>query len=379
MLSSQKIIRSLTLLLLVIFGTASSAKANNEVFKSTLKSTCWVIAKTDEGTFTGTGVVVDKEKKYVITNAHVVGKAKKVTIMFPEYEDGKLINAKKKYIDKVDKNGIKGRVYEANPTVDLALIVLKSLPENIPAIKMAANSVGSADEVHSVGNPGASGALWIYTLGTVRAIYQKQFRTEIGPHDFRAVETSSPINKGDSGGPVVNGKGELIAISQSLDPKARLISFCVDISEIKKFLAKKRRPISVDAEIILAKAGLKYKESEAGPLSVNIKIEKDSKQEFFEVFVADETEFFEKVETRRLWSLAKILSKPPTVELTLKLLDQNSRTKMGAWTIERNANRYLVVFVARIDVSASPEALKDAMNYISQVVQHMQKELKPLK
>ncbi len=376
MLSSQKFIRSLTLLLLVIFGTAPSAKANNEVFKSTLKSTCWVIAKTDGGTFTGTGVVVDKEKKYVITNAHVVGNAKKVTIMFPEYKDGKLINAKKKYIDNIKKNGIKGRVYEANPTVDLALIVLKSLPENIPAIKMAANSVGSADEVHSVGNPGASGALWIYTLGTVRAVYQKQFRTEIGPHDFRAVETSSPINKGDSGGPVVNGKGELIAISQSLDPKARLISFCVDISEIKKFLAKKRRPISVDAEIILAKAGLKYKESEAGPLSVDIKTDKNTQQE---VFIADETEYFEKAETRRLWALAKILSKTPTVELTLKLLDQNSKTKLGAWTVERNTNgQYLVIYVAKIDVAASPESLKDAMNYISRVVQHMQKELKPL-
>lgn len=373
MSASRISFRKISLLAIAVLGAVQTAQANNEIYQKTLKSTCWVISKTDEGTFTGTGVVVDKEKKYVITNAHVVGSARKVTIMFPEYEKEDVLNDKKSYIDKMDEKGIKGRVYAANPTVDLALIVLKEIPDNVTEIKMAENPVKSADEIHSVGNPGASGALWVYTKGDVRAVYQKQFRTEIGPHDFRTVETQSPINKGDSGGPVVNDSGELVALSQSLDPKARLISFCVDLTEIKKFLSEDRRPLPVEAEVILAKAGLEYKESDAGPLSVSIDIENNKKKE---VFISDLTEFFEKIETRRIWSLAKVLSSPPSNELTLKLLDQNSKTKLGAWTVERNASgQYLVIFVAKVDSTISPETIKDVMGYVSKVAHLMENEL----
>jgi hypothetical protein len=44
-------------------------------------------------------------------------------------------------------------------------------------------------------------------LGHVRSVYKKQFRTGAGDHDFNVVETQSPINTGDSGGPVVNSAG----------------------------------------------------------------------------------------------------------------------------------------------------------------------------
>lgn len=373
MLSSQKILQSVAILLITTVCSVRTAEANKEVYQKTLKSTCWIIAKTSEGTFTGSGVVVDQEQKLVITNAHVTGSAKNVTVLFPQYEDGELIAVKKKYIEKIKEIGIKGRVIAFDPVRDLSLISLKTLPENVPAITLSQERVQPGDNLHSVGNPGASDALWVYTYGTARAIYKKQFRTELGPHDFKVIETQQPINRGDSGGPVVNDRGELIGLSQSMDLKARLISFCVELSEITAFLSQDRRPLPEEVESLLTKAGLKFEQNEAGPFSVKIKTTEQSQQE---VFISEDTEFFGKMEARRVWSLAKVLPSAPSQELFFKLMNQNSKTKLGAWSIEQNANgQFLIIFVAKVEISAPPESIKDAMEYVSRVVRHLQTEL----
>ena len=116
---------------------------------------------------------------------------------------------------------------------DLAIVELNTIPEDTPAIEIAETSIGPGEMVHSIGNPTAGGVLWTYTSGAVRSVYRKQFHTQAGEHEMRVVETQSPINPGDSGGPVVNTEGKLVAISQSLDPNARLMSYCVDVTEAK--------------------------------------------------------------------------------------------------------------------------------------------------
>ena len=69
--------------------------------------------------------------------------------------------------------------------------------------------------------------------GTVRSVYDKKFKSNHGQHDFKVVETQSPIKPGDSGGPVVNEEGKLVAIAQSFSPQMNLVSYCVDVSEIQ--------------------------------------------------------------------------------------------------------------------------------------------------
>src|SRR5438046_1397067 len=72
--------------------------------------------------------------------------------------------------------------------------------------------VGPGDTVHSIGSPGASDALWAYTPGAVKAVYKKSWavrdRNEIHNFEANVVETTSPVNPGDSGGPLLNGQGE---------------------------------------------------------------------------------------------------------------------------------------------------------------------------
>jgi S1-C subfamily serine protease len=52
----------------------------------------------------------------------------------------------------------------------------------------------------------------------------------------RVVETSSPTNGGDSGGPVVNDRGELVAVVSCCATKDRNISWFIEVSEVRTFL-----------------------------------------------------------------------------------------------------------------------------------------------
>src|SRR5205085_2359511 len=113
---------------------------------------------------------------------------------------------------------------------------------------------------------------------------------------FMVLETTSPINSGDSGGPVVNKSGELVAISQSLSPSARLVTYSVDISEVRAFLSGPWKPAPLPIQEVMERTELKYSELPSGHLEVEFEQDDKKKQS---VFIAKDIEFYEKVENRK--------------------------------------------------------------------------------
>ncbi len=346
-------------------ATSPTSFAGAEVYLKTLTSTTWVLAKVDGETSSGTGVLVDTEKKLVITNAHVVGTARATVIFFPEMNDGKPIVERSHYLDNVRKLGIRGRVLAVDRKRDLAIIELDRVPEGVKAIPMASESVSPGEEVQSIGNPGTTEALWVFTSGTVRSVYQKSFSTGAGDHEFRVVETQAPINSGDSGGPVVNAQGELVAISQAISPKARLVSYSVDLAEIRTFLSSPWKPAPLPVTDLLTKADLTWKTHETGHLEVTFEQKDKSSQS---VFISKNTEYFERADVRRVWSLAATLADAPAAETLSDLLIQNARTKIGGWTVEKSdRGQYLIIYCAKLDATAAPDAVKSTMAYVAQL------------
>ena len=58
------------------------------------------------------------------------------------------------------------------------------------------------------------------------------------------METQSPVNHGDSGGPVVNDEGALVAVVSSGmekqgDNTVHLMSWCIDVREVKEFMKRR--------------------------------------------------------------------------------------------------------------------------------------------
>jgi S1-C subfamily serine protease len=228
---------------------ASSAVGQTEtgekIYQRTLRGTTWILGIRNDGVATGTGALIDITHKWVITNYHVAGDANRILVFFPRFRDGKLIAERSEYQDLLRKGGgISAKVLYSDQRRDLALLELDSVPRGAEVIHLARQSPVPGQRVHSVGNPGKSGALWLYTQGTVRQVYEKKWRVREGSSilefSARVVETQSPTNPGDSGGPLVNDQGDLVGVTQGMAMDASLLSLFIDVSEVRAFLASNK-------------------------------------------------------------------------------------------------------------------------------------------
>ncbi|WP_456310049.1 serine endoprotease DegP [Serratia proteamaculans] len=141
----------------------------------------------------GSGVVIDAAKGYVVTNNHVVDNATKIQV---QLSDGRKYDAK---------------VIGKDPRSDIALIQLKEA-KNLTAIKLAdSDSLRVGDYTVAIGNPYGLGET--VTSGIVSALGRSGLNLE-NYENF--IQTDAAINRGNSGGALVNLNGELIGINTAI-------------------------------------------------------------------------------------------------------------------------------------------------------------------
>ena len=142
----------------------------------------------------GSGVV-ESSDGYVLTNNHVVlGGQAQVTVILP------------------DKREMRAKIVGVDETTDLA--VLKIDAKNLPTIPWGDSSkLRVAEWVLAIGNP--FGILnQTVTLGIVSAT-GRSFEGRSGqPEDF--IQTDAAINRGNSGGALINARGELVGINTAI-------------------------------------------------------------------------------------------------------------------------------------------------------------------
>jgi len=232
----------LLLLLAPARAAAQEAAGGAKVYKDAVASTVWIHSTRTLGLATGSGTLIDAGKRLVLTNYHVVEENPRATVFFPEYRDGRPIPERTYYTDRAKRLGVRGKVVALDKGADLAVIQLDATPDGVKAVALAPRSPEPGELVHSIGNAGKSGALWGYVNGTVRQVYRKKWqaaltKTKTAQFEARVIETDTPTNPGDSGGPLLNDKGELVGVTQGGALNASLVSVFVDISEVKQLVA----------------------------------------------------------------------------------------------------------------------------------------------
>ena len=182
------------------------------------------LGQEQQGTATGSGFVVDKDGT-IITNAHVVEGASKVTVSFEE--GGEAIDADVKGVDD-----------------DADIAVLKINPEgrNLTVLPLGESSkLNVGDPVVAIGNP--FGLQRTVTTGIVSAL-QRQVDAPSGFPISNVIQTDASINPGNSGGPLLNAQGEVIGINSQIATGGGQgsvgIGFAVPIDQAKRELPKLR-------------------------------------------------------------------------------------------------------------------------------------------
>jgi Do/DeqQ family serine protease len=141
----------------------------------------------------GSGVIVKKigKKVYVLTNNHVVGSANKINITL------------------YDEREYKAKLVGKDERKDLALVVFETKEKDIPVAKLGnSNQLYVGDWVLAIGNP--YGFESTVTAGIVSALGR---RNRLGENISDFIQTDASINQGNSGGALVNLKGEVIGIN----------------------------------------------------------------------------------------------------------------------------------------------------------------------
>jgi S1-C subfamily serine protease len=222
----------------VAVQAGDTERSPGDIYRRASQATAWVHTQKRQGT----GWLADAERRLLVTNYHVVGGDEVATVVFPDHRDGKLIAESRYYRENEPTllrkgRAVKGQVVASDKTRDLVLIKLDSLPHDVVPLKLASEEPGPSDRVHAVGNPGASDAFWVYTTGTVRQVYRNKFQYEDGQKvDARVIETQAPLNPGDSGGPVLNDRGEVVGVNAAGKANAQLVSLCIDVAEVKALM-----------------------------------------------------------------------------------------------------------------------------------------------
>jgi serine protease Do len=349
----------LTAMVVVLGFLARGGMADETLYQQGLRSTVWIVA----GKVSGSGVLVDTDQKLVVTNYHVVGNADEVQVCFPAARDGSLRVERDFYRTHLEELAVAGRVTVKDPKRDLALVQLASLPESAVAVPLAQASPTPGETVHSIGNPGTSDALWVYTSGTVRQVYEAKMRMPNGiPLVARIIETQAPVNPGDSGGPALSANGELVGIVQSYQVDAQLVSRCIDISEVQALLQGDIKTWDQRVRKALEAGNLKYATNMYGVFRLSFRDEGEEEPTL--VFVDSETNRLGSSEVREVKALLYTSQNPLPVALANDLLRRNFRYTLGMWCIAESEGTYRLFFVARLDANASSPQLKDAIGHV---------------
>ncbi|HGU9817976.1 serine endoprotease DegQ [Enterobacter chuandaensis] len=141
----------------------------------------------------GSGVIIDAAKGYILTNNHVISQADKISV---QLNDGREFDAK---------------LIGGDDQSDIALLQVQN-PSNLTQIAIAdSDKLRVGDFAVAVGNPFGLGQT--ATSGIISALGRSGLNLE-GLENF--IQTDASINRGNSGGALLNLNGELIGINTAI-------------------------------------------------------------------------------------------------------------------------------------------------------------------
>ena len=207
------IVLAVGLLLTLAIPASAFALTPAEVYRRTSDAVVLILASHERGGRSkGTGSVVAPGR--VLTNAHVVqddaGHNSKRILVFLR-EDNRNDDSRRSY-----EKGRVARVLRSNPDLDLALLEVQGLPDLAPIPLGNSKQMQIGDPVLAIGHP-ENGGLWSLTSGRIGSVIRNHGKIR-GRHVF---QTETSLNRGNSGGPLLNESGLLVGINTSIARKAK--------------------------------------------------------------------------------------------------------------------------------------------------------------
>ena len=191
---------------------------------------------------TGSGFVVD-DRGILVTNCHVVAGEGEAVAVFPDKTTYRILG-----------------VLAFVPGKDLTLLKIDPGTRKLPSLRLAETAPAKGEKVYAFGAPlGMSGSVSDGLVAAVRRgqevrenlqdlsgrdVYVQSMHYDL---DAGWIQTTAPISPGNSGGPLVNGRGEVVGVNTWHVPIGENINFAASAEHIQQMLqncAAVPRPLS---------------------------------------------------------------------------------------------------------------------------------------
>ncbi len=160
---------------------------------------------------TGTGFLIDAAG-HILTNHHVIEGAERLTVKL------------------ADGRSLRAEVVGSDPDTDIALIKIAG-PTPFPYATLGdSNALRVGEWVCAIGNPLAYEHT--VTVGVVSFMGRKLFDASLDNY----IQTDAAISFGNSGGPLINARGQVIGINSAISRQANNIGFAVPINQARAVL-----------------------------------------------------------------------------------------------------------------------------------------------
>lgn len=177
-------------------ASTSGGLSVNEIYKRSGPGVVQITSTSGQGQALGSGFVIDKAG-HIVTNYHVIEGANEIEVRFS------------------NDDTLNATLVGSDPSTDLALLRVDATARALTPLTLAdSETVEVGDTVVAIGNP--FGLERTVTSGIVSALQ----RAVTAPNGFaidHVIQTDAPINHGNSGGPLLNARGEVIGVNSQIE------------------------------------------------------------------------------------------------------------------------------------------------------------------
>ncbi len=171
----------------------------------------------------GSGFVLDKAG-HIVTNYHVIEGADKIEVSFS------------------NQDTMTAKLVGSDPSTDLAVLRVQASSRSLTPLQLGdSDQVRVGDTVVAIGNP--FGLDRTATAGIVSAVQRRTITAPNGYPIDHVIQTDAPINKGNSGGPLLSDRGEVIGVNSQISTGGEAtgnvgIGFAVPSNTVKTVAAQ---------------------------------------------------------------------------------------------------------------------------------------------
>ena len=211
--------------------------ASEEIFQDYAKSVVYIGNRVKGRIKTaGSGFIIRHKGLKIITNWHVVEDADKLEVWL---KPDKMVD-ESYLIYKVDSYTAK--LIKVDKKKDLAMLEIAKLPFGIKPVNYGKfKDIKIGEILFAIGHP--EGLLWSFTSGMVSQIRPNyNWRYLTSSHHANVIQTQTPINEGNSGGPLFNKEKKLVGVN-TFTTDGENLNFAVSVDDLIEFINEKPKPI----------------------------------------------------------------------------------------------------------------------------------------